>query len=238
MKIEPNNIYNMDCVEGMKQMDDKSVDLILTDPPFNVNLSYSDVNDDLNDDKYSQWCHEWIEELYRVLKKGRYAVIFTGDKKLFYVMKAIYGTDFMFHHFLKWNKPSSQRALSGTVFFCRTELAFVLSKGKPDLSKINRDVLYADTLRYDNTTPKDDNAVNHNARRPVELYKRIIDGFGGELVLDNFIGSGTTAVACKKLDRQYIGFEISEEYCDIAEERINNVVKSKNFMNFVGDDDE
>ena len=211
----------MDCIEGMKKIPDNYVDFILTDPPFNVNLKYSDIDDNLEDDDYSNWCYEWINEMYRVLKEGSYAIIFTGDTKLFYVMKAIYKTDFLFHHFLKWNKPTCQRPLNGTVLFCRTELAFVISKGKPNVKNIIRKNLYQDTLTYKNTTSKDKwNSVNHNARRPVELYRHIISGFKGDIILDPFMGSGTTAIACKQLDKNFIGFEISKEYCDIIKKRL------------------
>ena len=221
-EMETNKIYQMDCLEGLKELESNSIDLILTDPPYNVNLKYIEIEDDMDDVDYSEWCYKWLSELYRVLQEGRYAIIFTGDKKLFYVMKAIYRTPFLFHHFLKWNKPLCQRGLSGTVLFCRTELAFVLSKGKPNIKKINRRTLYADTLTYNNTSNNDKfNAVNHNARRPIGLYRQIIKGFGGTKVLDCFMGSGTTAVACKQLGVDFIGIELSKEYVDICNKRLS-----------------
>jgi len=220
--MEINKIYQGDCLELMKQIEDNSIDLVLTDPPYNVNLKYTDIEDNMDDEDYSEWCYKWLSELYRVLQEGRYAIIFTGDKKLFYVMKAIYKTPFLFHHFLKWNKPLCQRGLSGTVLFCRTELAFVLSKGKPNIKNINRKVLYADTLTYNNTSNNDKyNAVEHNARRPIGLYRQIIKGFDGSKVLDCFMGSGTTAIACKQLNVDFIGFEISQEYVKIANKRLS-----------------
>jgi len=220
--LETNKIYQGDCIEVLKTFPDESVDFVLTDPPYNVNLEYTEIEDNMDDERYSDWCFEWLKELYRVLQNGCYAIVFTGDKKLFYIMKAIYKTDFIFHHFLKWNKPDCQRGLSGTVLFYRTELAFVLSKGKSDIKRIDRKTLYADTLIYRNTKPNDKfNAVNHNARRPIPLYRQIIKGFGGNVVLDCFMGSGTTAVACKQLGKEFIGIELSKEYCEIIKKRLS-----------------
>ena len=220
--LETNKIYQGDCLELMKQIEDNSIDLVLTDPPYNVNLEYTEIEDNMDDEEYSNWCYKWLSELYRVLQEGCYAIVFTGDKKLFYVMKAIYKTPFLFHHFLKWNKPLCQRGLSGTILFCRTELAFVLSKEKPNIKKINRKILYSDTLICNNTKPNDKfNAVNHNARRPIGLYRQIIKGFGGTKVLDCFMGSGTTALACKQLGVDFIGIELSKEYVEICNKRLS-----------------
>jgi DNA modification methylase len=78
-------------------------------------------------------------------------------------------------------------------------------------------------LTYKNTTNNDGfDSVNHNARRPIPLYTHIIEGFGGDVILDCFMGSGTTGLACKHLGKQFIGIEINPEYVKIAEARIKN----------------
>ena len=222
--MEVNKVYNEDCVIGMKKIEDNSIGFILTDPPFNVNLSYGKIDDNLSDEEYSNWCYKWISELYRVLKNGSYCIIFTGDKKLFYIMKSIYKTPFLFHHFFKWYKPTCQRSLSGTVLFGRTELAFVLSKGKPDISRINRKSMFSDTFFCENNTiSKNDDCIsfNHPASRPLRLYRHIINGFNPDgIILDPFMGSGTTAVACNQLKKRFIGFEIDLEYMKIINRRL------------------
>ena len=227
--LEINQIHNMDCIEGLKLMPDDSVDFILTDPPFNVGLDYSDIDDNIPDEEYSEWCFKWISQLYRIIKEGSYVLIFTGDKKLHYVMKAIYKTDFTFHHFLKWHKPATKRVLSGTVFFYMTELAFILTKGKANIKKINRKKLYSDTLIVPSKNRNqllDGFLVPHPATRPTKLYRKIVEGFSKkeDLVLDCFMGSGTTAVVCKQLNRNFIGFEISKEYVELAQKRLSQKV--------------
>ena len=206
----------------MKQIPDNSIDLVLTDPPFNVNIDYEEHQDNMDDNDYCIWCAEWIGLIYNKMKEGSFAIIFTGDKKVYQIHKAIEEyTSFTFHHFLKWNKPNSHRALSGTVFFYKTEIAFVLSKGKSDIKRINRKHMHSDTIIQNSVTPLDADWT-HPCARPVELYSKIIRGFTneGDTVLDPFMGSGTTAVACKQLQRNFIGFEISQKYVDIANKRL------------------
>jgi len=225
-ELESNNIYCIDCLVGLKRIPDNSIDFILTDPPFNVDIDYGENHDDeIDDEEYYKWCYEWIKDLYRVLKEGRYCIIFSGDKKICYVMKAIYATPFKFHHFLKWYKPNCQRGLPGTVFLNKTELAFILSKGKPDITTINRKVMPLDTVKHNNWTEDRKEleiSFSHPAGRPTPLYRQIISGFTneGEIVLDSFMGSGTTAVACKQLNRRFIGFDINPDYIKIANKRL------------------
>lgn len=212
-----------DCLEGMKGVPDETIDLVLTDPPFNVGIDYGDsTDDDMDDEGYSDWIRYRLIEMARVLKSGHVAVVFSGDKKIHPIMDAIDGSAFTFHHFLKWHKPSCQRALSGLVLFYRTELAFLLSKGKPDQSILHRSVLYADTLVYDNTTPGDKDAVDHPCRRPEDLYVNLIKGLTdpGDTVLDPFLGSGTTLLACRMSGRNGLGFEINPEFETVIRKRI------------------
>ncbi len=217
-------IVHGDCVEKLRDIQSDSVDFILTDLPFNVNLNYNSIDDNLPDEEYSKWCEKWLVELYRILKDNHYCIIFTGDSKLYWVMKAIYNGNFIYHHFIKWRKDNCQRALSGTVFFNRVELAFLLSKGKPDTKLINRKILYQDTIRVKNTTNNDKDAVDHPARRPVELYTQLIEGFTkeGDLVIDPFSGSGSSAIAAYQTGRDYIGIEIDKKYIDIINKRLED----------------
>ena len=73
-----------DYVEELRRINDNTIDFILTDPPFNVGLDYKSIEDNLEDKEYSKWCYSWVKELYRVLKKEHYAIIFTGDKKSYW----------------------------------------------------------------------------------------------------------------------------------------------------------
>jgi len=220
-----NKIICGDCIKVMENIDDNSIDFILTDPPFNVGLKYkSGIDDQLPPEEYYEWCKKWGVHLYRVLKPQHYAVVESSDLHLIFVQKAMMDSGFIFHHYLKWYKPQCQRAFSGTVLFGRVELMLLLSKGKPNTSLINRKVMYQDILQYSNRTPLMGD-FDHPAARPIELYKHIILGFTkpGDTVLDCFIGSGTTAIACKETGRKFVGIELSEEYCKIAQQRLEGI---------------
>jgi len=219
VKSVANNFFRLiqaDCIKALPHIETQSVDFVLTDPPFNVGLKYADVNDDLPNEVYGEWCWKWLTEFHRVLKLGHYGVVFSGDTKLFYVLKALYCSGLRFHHFLKWYKPGAQAILSGSVLFGRTELALLFSNGAPDISLINRKSLYQDTLVYRACSSKDADAVDHNARRPVALYRQIINGFTkpNDVVLDCFLGSGTSFKAC--VNRNCIGIEISPKVCELV----------------------
>jgi len=214
-----------DCVKILPMIQDNSVNLVLTDPPYNIDLEYNSYKDSLDDEDYSMWCKKWLTEIYRVLKNKHYGVIFTGDLKSYYVFKAIMESGLTFHHFLKWHKGTTARAsLSGSNLFYRTELAFLVSKGKPDTYLINRPKFYQDTISLENTLSTQSDLVDHPARRPAALYRFIINGFTqeGDTVCDPMMGSGSSGIAAKELGRRYIGIEIDKYYFNIARSRINN----------------
>lgn len=203
-----------DCLVELKNLQECSVDMVLTDPPFNVGLDYNMINDALPDEQYRDWCVVWLKELLRVLKDGRVAIIFTGDAKSYWLFDAIYKSGFKFNHWIKWIKMNSQGNLPGTAFLNKVELAFLCSKGRLDKTIINRDYMSADYIICNNMTPKSKGSWGHVAQRPVELYGQLIQGFTkkGETVLDPFLGSGTTVEAAIRTDRNYIGIEIDPEY--------------------------
>jgi len=216
-----------DNLEGMKEIPDDSIDFILTDPPFNVGIDYGDTTDDeMSDSQYEDWFLERLVEMKRIIKPGHVIIVFSGDIKIHSFLNAAERCDMIFHHFIKWHKPHSQRALSGFVLFYRTELGLLLSKDKPDQKILNRKKLFSDTLTYDNTssTQKDKvgERVDHPCQRPVLLYRHLIEGLTKEndIVLDPFLGSGTTALAGMLCNRVGLGFEISQEYEAVIQKRI------------------
>jgi DNA modification methylase len=212
-----------DSLELMKELPDESIDLVLTDIPFNVGFDYGETsNDNMTNDDYREWFEPIIMEMERVIDNGKPVIVFTGDKNIHPIMDAIGTTDLTFHHFIKWHKPGGQRALAGFVLFYRTELAFLLTKGKPTQKILNRKEFYSDTIIMNNTKPNDKDAVNHPARRPTDLYKQFVLGFTkvGDIVLDPFLGSGTTLLACRKTGRNGIGYEINPDYEPIIRKRI------------------
>src|SRR3990172_5191444 len=93
-------LINGDCLEEMKKIPDNSIDLILTDPPFNVGLDYSKTTlsgvDNWDNEDYSKWCSDWLKSLYRASKQGSFAIVFTGDKNLYYIFQAVMSSGYTY----------------------------------------------------------------------------------------------------------------------------------------------
>lgn len=249
-----NKIYNIDCVAGLTALEDNSIDLVVTSPPYDNLRTYNGYSFDFE---------AVAMQLYRVVKKGGVVVWVVGDSS---VNGSESGTSFRqalffkqigfnIHDTMIWNKGSFTFPSKNTyhqVF----EYMFVFSKGKPNALNFIKDRknLYVGTrgasgrskdgVRNTGTSTvreeygkrfniwnypiggghssKDKIAHEHPAIFPEELAKDHILSWSneGDVVLDPFMGSGTTAKMALLTNRKYLGFEISEEYCKIAQERL------------------
>lgn len=255
--IEYNKIYNMDCLEGMKLLEDNSIDLTVTSPPY----------DDLRKYNGYSWDFESIaKELYRVTKNGGVVVWVVNDKtikgseSLTSFKQALFFKEIGFNVHDTMIYLSDKPPLTHPRYEQKFEYMFVFSKGKPKtFNPIMEECKYAGTSKKARTfrndghnlesthktdevkkykikgnvweystgyqkSTKDKIAFKHPAIFPEQLaHDHIISWSNeGDVVMDIFMGSGTTAKMCKLTNRNYIGFEISEEYCQIAEERLAN----------------
>ncbi|RLC37005.1 site-specific DNA-methyltransferase [candidate division Kazan bacterium] len=209
-------IYNKDCLEGMKRLPDESIDLIVTDPPYGIaykqkNKPYM-IGDLVNCLDYA------LPEFYRVLKKKGAIYIFTSFKMLDSWLHR-FQMFFKMHNLIIWDKQRNSGLQMGSNYGFRYEMIFFGSKGLHKLNGYCDDILdYARVKKR-----------KHPTEKPVELIKKFIEMSSKEkdIVLDPFIGSGTTAVACRQLGRHYIGYEINKEYCEIAKQRLANIKGDK-----------
>lgn len=204
-----NKVHCADCLEFMKGIPDKSVDLVLADPPYgigydNVKLNrnslenFGEIKNDKGEINYSKL----IGELQRI---GKMVIIFGAVN--FYKDLPYKGI------WICWDKRTKIEA--DKAFGSPFELAWCNKIGGYD--KIYR-IMHGGVINADGANqPR-----FHPTQKPVELMKRILIDFTneGDIILDPFLGSGTTAIACKHLKRNYIGIEISEDYCKIAEQRL------------------
>lgn len=220
--LETNKIYNMDCLEGLRQMEDESVDLVLTDPPYNINVvsqrgtNKSLENDNLNQYAFKSLLFELSKEMKRVLKKDTFIVCFCGWSTS-HIFREVMDEFFTLKSMPIWVKNNW-----GLGYYTRPqyEPALLYLNGTPKpLEKPISDVWQFKRL----------NNPIHIAQKPEDLIQHIARSFSkeGDLVLNPFMGSGTTAVAFQQLNRRFIGFEISKEYCDIANKRLSQKVLSE-----------
>jgi site-specific DNA-methyltransferase (adenine-specific) len=250
--LELNKIYNMDCMDGLRKMDDNIIDLVVTSPPYNVDLGnnkynknpYNLYNDNKEHQEYISWLKEIFSLVYLKLKSGGRVCINIGDGKNGSVpthsdiIQMMCDIGYIPITNIIWNKnTTSNRASFGSYLspscpsFPRGfEFILVFAKENKKLQyKGETDLTKEEFVEWTNglwtfAPETRQKQFGHPAMFPEELPKRLIKMFSwkGALVVDPFMGSGTTAIVCINTNRNYIGFEISKEYCDIANKRINN----------------
>ena len=250
MPLELNRIYNMDCLEGMRQIKDKSIDLIFTDPPFNIKKKYGkDATKDSRFDYYD-WCEQWIGEGFRVLKDTGTFYLMTLPRHLERKFPMM-GKHGIFINLINWRNVSASH--DKKRFWGSTQP--ILMYGKTPEYLFNQYGMIR-RIRQENqrwggytTSPKgqlldywDDipfvyagsvhhkeaileqgtNSKAHPAQMPLGLPERgiLFSSKEGDVILDMFIGSGTTPCAAIRTGRQFIGFEKEKTYFDAAQIRI------------------
>ena len=244
MTIELDKIYNMDCLDGMKAIPDGSVDLVVTSPPYNYNVqiyygkykcrSGKDFNkyahmmdDNLPMEDYYQWQKECIAEMLRVTKGLVFYNIqmITGNKVALFRILGDFAENIK--EIIIWDKNFAEPAVKDRVLNSQYEFIIVFDKEKSIYRQF--DIFNAPRGTVSNiwkiNKNRDCGIKDHHAMFPVKLPRSIISIFSqeGQTVLDPFMGSGTTAVACIKEKRHFIGFELNKEYYDKACQRIDAV---------------
>ena len=210
--MELNKIYNVDCLEFMRTMPDKSVDLVLTDPPYGVGLKYDNYED--TKENLQLLINDFINEAVRV---SNVVLITTGNSNL----NLWYG----YNYILAYYQPAAVSiGKYGTELW--QPVLFYGNDPIKGLSTRNRWTV----LKNTEPRPKD---INHPCPKPLNIWiKTLLRGSAneGDIVFDPFMGSGTTAIACLKTNRKFIGCEISPKYCEIANKRIDDFLAQQDLF--------
>ena len=200
-----------DCLSVLPQLPTGSVDLVLTDPPYLVRYRSRDGRSVLNDDT-DAWLIPAFTEAYRVLKRDGFCVSFCGFTQAERFIAAWKAAGFRVLEHLVWRK----RYPSSTGFLRRYhEQAYLLAKGTPRRPY----ALLPSVLEWRYTA----NTL-HPTQKPVGALMPLVMAFSqvGDVILDPFAGSGSTAVAAELLGRRYIAMELSAEYAAIARDRLRS----------------
>ena len=246
--MEINKIYNENCLDTMRRMPDNFVDLTITSPPYNMKLKVQkgkcqhilssspwaaddartkycgDFEDSLPIEDFYKIHSEIVTELLRVSKMIFYNIsIVAGSKRAFFKIIGEY-SDFV-KEIIIWDKGHGVPAISPGVLNRQSELIIVFDNS----TAINRTF---SKCNFDRGTLSDVWKIargkkiskDHGAVFPEELVQKIIENFSdeGDLIYDPFMGTGTTGHVASLYKRNYIGSEISKNYCKVAEERIWN----------------
>lgn len=217
-----------DCLELMKDIPDESIDLVVTDPPYKIvqggctnkavrlkGSNQEQLKKGTLFNNNSIKFNEWIPEVYRVLKNNSHCYIMSNDRNINELLNICENVGFKLLNILVWGKSKHS---PNRYYLKNCEFIVFLRKGK---AKNINNMGTKQLLLIDNVENK-----NHPSEKPIKLMEILIKNSSNEkdIVLDPFLGSGTTGVACVNTNRNFIGIELSEEYYNIAKERINNTV--------------
>jgi site-specific DNA-methyltransferase (adenine-specific) len=222
--LELNKIYNMDCLEGLRMLPDKSIDLVVTDPPYDIQTSGAGIYKQADKQYVKElnfmkdgFSPEVLDELCRVLKKIN-IYVFCSQKQIIPLLDYFVKGKKCNYNLLTWHKTNPVPAC-GNKYLTDTEfILFFREKGVKIYGNFNSKFTYYVTP----LNQRDKKRYKHPTVKPLEMIQNFVINSSLEdmIVLDPFMGSGTTAVACINTGRNYIGFELLEEYCKIAEKRI------------------
>ena len=232
-------LVTCDCVAGLATIPSDSVDCVVTSPPYNkctqnmnignqiwkgFKINYDNYADDLSESDYEKWMLSVLGELHRVLKKD--GSVFFNHKVILkdctaHFPKWIFESPFILYQMIVWNRMCSSNMRQETLY-PSYELVFWLVKGKPNVYK--KQAKYQNDVW--NISPAKDNP--HPAPFPYALVDNCIrlsvnkDTASSAIVLDPFSGSGTTALAARNMGCNFVGFELSHTYNQIAQKRLSD----------------
>jgi len=246
-----NEIIEGDAIEVMKQIPDDSIDMTFADPPFNLKKNYAQYEDDKETRDYLAWCNQWLYQMVRITKPTGSIFVHNIPKWLTYYASYLNEIAY-FKHWIAWDAMGAP--LGKTILpnhygilwyvkskdfkfydirtphrYCRECKALLKDYGgKKHLihpfGTLVSDV-WTDIYRIRHTKRRDE----HPCQLPIHLLERLILMTTDEedTILDPFIGTGTTAIAAKRLARKYIGVDIDNKYVEITKEKLEGVAPSQ-----------
>jgi len=253
-KFSLNKIYNQNCIDGMKDIPDNKIDLVITDPPFAINFKSKKANynriasrvlpgyNEIESKDYYNFTYNWMSQINRILKKSGSMYVFSGWNNLKDILTALDENGFITINHIIWKYQ----------FGVVTSKKFVTSHYHClYVCKNNNERKFFPYSRFDkNAKTSDGKSLHYNDKEdvwnikreywtgdektptklPAEIIKKILEYSSEEkdVVFDPFLGSGQVAVVSKMLKRKYLGFEIVKEYYNFAKKRLEkNVYRLK-----------
>ncbi|HOV08917.1 MAG TPA: site-specific DNA-methyltransferase [Spirochaetota bacterium] len=243
--VDLENKFILGSAENMKELPENSVHLMITSPPYNVSKEY---DEDLSLNEYLKLLENSFKETFRVLVNGGRACINVANlgRKPYiplsdYISKMMIDIGFNMRGEIIWNKAASAspstawgswQSAANPILRDIHEYILVFSKGdyKREKGKKENTIAKEQFIEWTKSiwTMNAESArrIGHPAPFPEELPYRLIQlySFKGDIILDPFMGSGTTAVAALKSERKFVGYEINKEYIELAEKRIEPIL--------------
>jgi len=241
-----NQIIQGDCLEFMKNIPDSSVDITFADPPFNLGKKYNGYRDNKEFHAYLDWCRRWIYEMVRITKPTGSIFVHNIPKWLTYYASFLNEVAY-FKHWIAWDAPTApmgkslQPAHYGILYYAKDikknkfyEIRYPHKRcrkcnyllkdyggkkaGLHPFGPLVSDV-WTDIHRIKHNKYRDE----HPCQLPIHLLERIIlmSTDENDIVLDPFVGTGTTFIAAKRLGRRFVGIDIDEKYVNITKGKLS-----------------
>ncbi len=247
-------IIQGDCLSILKKIPDQSVDITFADPPFNLKKKYGHYKDSKEKRDYLNWCNDWISEMVRVTKPKGSIFVHNIPRWLVHYTECLNQIAY-FRHWIVWDSGGAPigktllpnhygilyytKSLSYTDFKfydiryphpkCRTCNEFLKDYGGKKDQAHGFGPLLSDVWNDIHRIRHKKRRNEHPCQLSIPLLERLIlmTTDEGDIVLDPFMGTGTTAVAAKQLGRKYIGIEIDPNYVNIAKKNVQSVQQTK-----------
>lgn len=242
-----NKVIQGDCLEIMRKIPDNSVDVTFADPPFNLKKKYNSYYDKHEVEEYLSWCKEWLYEMVRITKLTGSIFVHNIPKWLIYFGSYL-NEIAIFRHWIAWDAMGSPLGKTllpnhyGILYYVKSDkFKFydirMLHKRCRNCHYILQDYggkksqmhpfgplvsdVWTDIHRIRHKKRRDD----HPCQLPIHLLERLLlmSTDEGDIILDPFVGTGTTAIAAKKLGRKYIGIDIDPKYVELANKKLEEV---------------
>jgi len=241
-----NSIIQGDCLKIMQSISDDSVDMTFADPPFNLKKKYNGYKDNKGFNEYLDWCKQWIYEMVRITKPTGSIFVHNIPKWLTYYATFLNKVAH-FKHWIAWDAPTApmgqtlQPSHYGILYYVKNlkqskfyEIRYPHKRcrkcdyllkdyggkkaGLHPFGPLVPDV-WTDIHRIKHNKYRDE----HPCQLPIHLLERIIlmSTDENDIVLDPFVGTGTTVIAAKRLGRRFIGIDIDEKYVNITKDKLS-----------------
>lgn len=235
--IENIKIEQADSLNYLESLEANSVDLIIADPPYNLNKDYGNKSDSMSFNEYINFTHKWVSQAERILKPNGTIYVFMGFRFISYLYQIFEKENNLnFVNWICWHYTQGVGKKKG--FSPRHEDILMFSKGKKhtfNLDEIRIPQKYyrsrnnmrganpGDVWQFSHIHYCQDNRQNHPTQKPEGLIERMVlaSSRQDDLVIDPFSGSGTTLRVCQQLNRRCIGIELNEEYVKMTINRLN-----------------
>ena len=251
-----NQLYKGDIIEVMSKWPDNHFDACITDPPYNIasdrkglswafssHVTIQDKWDRFTPDEYEQFTVNWLEQVCRVTKENGNIFIFGSYHNIYTIGALALKMDLRIVNSIIWTKPNAQPNITCRMFTESTEQVLWLcnnsqKKAKKwtfnyhDMKELNGGKQMRNYWDIPLTPKRERIHGKHPSQKPLRLMERLVlaGSNPGDLVLDCFAGSGSTLLACDRLNRNWVGIERESEYCDIAHKRLDDERKQRRLL--------